>query len=74
MTKLIHEMSPAELEELLRKSNRKHVLNALAQLERLGYGGVMTGHGFMVLASTLLHEQGWPHEHTLSEGRFDSCG
>src|SRR5580704_10909556 len=23
----------------------------------------MTGHGFRGLASTLLHEQGWPHEH-----------
>ena len=23
----------------------------------------MTGHGFRGLASTILHEQGWPHEH-----------
>ena len=29
----------------------------------MGYGGKMTGHGFRGLASTLLHEQGWPHEH-----------
>jgi integrase len=27
------------------------------------YGGRMTGHGFRGLASTLLHEQGYPHEH-----------
>jgi integrase len=35
----------------------------LFALRRMGYGGVMTGHGFRGLASTLLHEQGWPHEH-----------
>jgi integrase len=35
----------------------------LCSLKRMGYGGVMTGHGFRGLASTLLHEQGWPHEH-----------
>jgi integrase len=35
----------------------------LGALRRMGYGGVMTGHGFRGLASTLLHEQGWPHEH-----------
>ncbi len=23
----------------------------------------MTGHGFRGVASTLLHERGWPHEH-----------
>lgn len=35
----------------------------LFALKRMGYKGVMTGHGFRGLASTLLHEQGWPHEH-----------
>lgn len=35
----------------------------LFALKRVGYGGVMTGHGFRGLASTLLHEQGWPHDH-----------
>jgi integrase len=30
---------------------------------RMGYRGVQTGHGFRGLASTLLHEQGWPYEH-----------
>jgi integrase len=35
----------------------------LKALERMGYRGRMTGHGFRGLASTLLHEQGWPHEH-----------
>jgi integrase len=35
----------------------------LFALRRIGYAGVMTGHGFRGLASTLLHEQGWPHEH-----------
>lgn len=34
-----------------------------AALRRLGYEKTeMTGHGFRSMASTLLHEQGWPHE------------
>lgn len=35
----------------------------LKALERMGYKGRMTGHGFRGLASTLLHEQGYPHDH-----------
>jgi integrase len=35
----------------------------LFALKRMGYGGVQTGHGFRGIASTILHEQGWPHEH-----------
>jgi integrase len=35
----------------------------LGALDRMGYSGRMTGHGFRGIASTLLHEQGWPHEH-----------
>jgi integrase len=35
----------------------------LFALYRMGYRGRMTGHGFRGVASTLLHEQGWPHEH-----------
>ncbi len=35
----------------------------LKALERLGYKGRMTGHGFRGLASTILHEQAYPHEH-----------
>lgn len=34
----------------------------LFALKRMGYGGIMTGHGFRGLASTLLHEQGFNHE------------
>jgi integrase len=33
----------------------------LAALNRMGYGGRMTGHGFRGVASTILHEQGFPH-------------
>lgn len=33
----------------------------LRALERLGYKGRMTGHGFRSLASTVLHESGWDH-------------
>jgi integrase len=35
----------------------------LKSLERMGYKGRMTGHGFRGLASTVLHEQGYSHEH-----------
>jgi integrase len=35
----------------------------LFALYRMGYRGRMTGHGFRGVASTMLHEQGWPHEH-----------
>lgn len=35
----------------------------LYALYRMGYRGRMTGHGFRGVASTLLHEQGWPHDH-----------
>lgn len=35
----------------------------LYALKRMGYGREMTGHGFRGLASTILHEEGWPHEH-----------
>jgi integrase len=35
----------------------------LGALDRMGYAGRMTGHGFRGIASTLLHERGWPHEH-----------
>ena len=32
----------------------------LAALKRMGYAGRMTGHGFRGVASTVLHEQGYP--------------
>lgn len=35
----------------------------LMALKRMGYAGRMTGHGFRSVASTILHEQGYPHEH-----------
>lgn len=35
----------------------------LKALERMGYQGRMTGHGFRGIASTLLHEQGYDHQH-----------
>ncbi len=35
----------------------------LKGLERMGYKGTMTGHGFRGLASTILHEQDYPHDH-----------
>jgi integrase len=35
----------------------------LFALYRMGYRGRMTGHGFRGVASTILHELGWPHEH-----------
>ncbi|MGA2535954.1 MAG: site-specific integrase [Terracidiphilus sp.] len=38
-------------------------MTILKALERMGYKGRMTGHGFRGLASTILHEQGYGHEH-----------
>lgn len=38
-------------------------MTILKALERMGYKGRMTGHGFRGLASTILHEQGYPHAH-----------
>ena len=35
----------------------------LLALDRMGYRGRQTGHGFRGLASTILHEQGYNHEH-----------
>jgi integrase len=35
----------------------------LKALERMGYKGRMTGHGFRGLASTILHEHGFDHPH-----------
>jgi integrase len=38
-------------------------MTILEALNRMGYKGIHTGHGFRGLASTIMHEQGWPHEH-----------
>jgi integrase len=35
----------------------------LAAMENMGYKGRMTGHGFRGIASTVLHEHQFPHEH-----------
>ncbi len=47
------------------RSTKKPMSNntILKALERMGYKGRMTGHGFRGLASTILHEQGYNHEH-----------
>ena len=43
----------------------KHMSNntILKGLALMGYKGLMTGHGFRGLASTILHEQGYAHDH-----------
>ena len=38
-------------------------MTILKALERMGYKGRMTGHGFRGLASTVLHEEGYSHDH-----------
>lgn len=38
-------------------------MTILKALERMGYKDRMTGHGFRGLASTILHEQGYNHDH-----------
>ena len=35
----------------------------LFALHRMGYRGRMTRHRFRGVASTIRHEEGWPHEH-----------
>ena len=47
------------------RNARKSMSNntILKALERMGYRGRMTGHGFRGLSSTALHEQGFNHEH-----------
>lgn len=54
--------------ELLFPGERDHAKpmsnnTILKALERMGYKGQMTGHGFRGVASTILHEQGYDHEH-----------
>jgi integrase len=47
-----------------RDSKKPMSNNTILQgLERMGYKGVMTGHGFRGIASTVLHEQGYDHQH-----------
>jgi len=47
-----------------RSANKPMSNNTILQaLKRMGYQGQMTGHGFRGLASTILHEQGYAHEH-----------
>ncbi|HEX3966857.1 MAG TPA: integrase arm-type DNA-binding domain-containing protein [Edaphobacter sp.] len=47
-----------------RDSDRPMSNNTILKgLERIGYKRRMTGHGFRGLASTILHEQGYDHEH-----------
>lgn len=63
---LLRELSGSE--ELLfpGEQNRKKPMSnmtILKALERMGYKGRMTGHGFHGLASTILHEQGYTHAH-----------
>ncbi len=47
------------------RSPRKPISNntILAALDRMGYKGTMTGHGFRGVASTVLHEHGFDHAH-----------
>jgi integrase len=63
---LLHDLSGSE--ELLfpgEQDRKKPMSNMtiLKALERMGYKGRMTGHGFRGLASTILHEQGYNHDH-----------
>jgi integrase len=54
--------------ELLFPGERDHAKpmsnnTILGALDRMGYKGKMTGHGFRGVASTVLHEQGFDHQH-----------
>lgn len=47
------------------RSKSRHMSDGtmLQALYRMGYKGIMTGHGFRGLASTIMHEAGFQHEH-----------
>jgi integrase len=63
---LLQELSGDEVLVFPGEQNSKKPMSnmtILKALERMGYKGRMTGHGFRGLASTLLHEQGYNHEH-----------
>ena len=47
------------------RDDKKHMSNntILGALKRMGFKGEMTGHGFRGIASTILHERGYNHEH-----------
>jgi integrase len=47
------------------RDDKKHMSNntILGALKRMGFKGEMTGHGFRGIASTIMHEQGYNHEH-----------
>jgi integrase len=55
-------------------NNKTHMSNntILKGLERMGYKGTMTGHGFRGLAFTLLHEHGYAHDHIELQSRTRS--
>lgn len=62
--KVLHTLSGGR--ELLFPGERDHDKpmsnnTILKALERMGYKGRMTGHGFRGMASTILHEQGYAH-------------
>jgi integrase len=54
-----HLVFPGDVDPMKPMSNN----TLLFALYRMGYRSRMTGHGFRGVASTILHEQGWPHEH-----------
>jgi hypothetical protein len=47
----------------IRRTKKREKPYILKGLERMGYKGKMTGHGFRGVASTILHEQEYAHEH-----------
>ena len=62
--KVLHTLSGGRV--LLFPGERDHAKpmsnnTILKALERMGYKGRMTGHGFRGMASTILHEQGYAH-------------
>ena len=64
VVKVLHTLSGGRV--LLFPGERDHAKpmsnnTILKALERMGYKGRMTGHGFRGMASTILHEQGYAH-------------
>jgi integrase len=65
LLQVLREIRPAGLLFPGERDHEKPMSNntILKALERMGYAGRMTGHGFRGVASTILHELGFDHAH-----------
>ncbi len=66
LLRTLHELTGNTLYLFPNRNDHKKCMSnntILKAIERMGYKGVMTGHGFRGIASTSLHERGYDHHH-----------